>query len=632
MRRITTLIFYLILSLLVVACGGDTGFVGTNQPAAADPTDPTETVVSAITLLSSNPELKSGDLSGVTISAIVRDSGNLVLENKTVIFSANSGGLQVVSATTNAEGIATAQLTTGGDEASRIITVSAFSGEVTSTIDVSVTGTVITVAGQSSMVLTGANTLTLTLKDSLGAGIFNEDLTVTSSLAATLTETAVTANTGANTLTVTTDSSGQAQINVEPGVSGVNTVSVAGLGTFKTFPITVSSDVFALTMPGNASGEVDLGVQQQLQIQYEDNAGPIADNTPVTFVTTRGTLVGANPALTTGGLATINISSLNAGPATIQAYVASGPSTTIYAEFVATTAATIDVQASISTVSLGGGQATITATVRDAANNLVKNKRVNFSVQDITGGTLTVATDITDSNGQASTVYTSSATSGGTDGVTVTALVDDGSNVTNSVNLTVGNRALFITLGSGNEIFEPDETNYQKPFTVRVADASGVGVANETVTLKLIPERYFKGVYAWDPVAKWYITYSIDTTADCLNEDRNEDGIFDAAIDVDENGDGLLWPGTVATVSESPVVTNEAGEASFTVNYSQEFAQFVYVRLEATAQVGGTEAKNTSRFRLPVLAADVATETVAPPARDGLKSPFGTAASCGNAN
>ncbi len=632
MRKVIKFTYYLIIASLVVACGGDTGFVAGDQPANPDPTDPTETVVSSITLLSSNPELKSGDLTGVTISAIVRDAGNLVLEDKTVVFSTNSGGLQIIDAVTNSEGIATAKLTTGGDEANRTITVSAVSGDVSSTLDINVAGTVITVAGQSSMVLTGVNTLTLTLKDALGAGIFNEDLTITSSLSATLTETNNTANTAANSLTVTTDSSGQAQINVEPNVSGTHTINVTALGAVKEFPIVVSSDIFELTMPGNATGEIDLGVQQQIQIQYEDDNGPVADNTPVTFVTTRGTLVGTNPALTSGGLATISISSLNAGPATIQAYVANGPSTTFYAEFVATTAATIDVQSSVSTVSLGGGQATITATVRDASNNLVKNKRVNFSVQDITGGTLTVATDVTDSNGQASTVYTASATSSGTDAVTVTALVDDGSNVSNSVNLTVGNRALFITLGSGNEIFEPDETNYQKPFTVRVADASGVGVANETVTLKLIPERYYKGVYVWDAALKWYVVYSIDTTTECLNEDVNEDGIFDSSIDNDQNNDGILWPGTVATISQSPVVTNEQGEATFTVNYSQEFANFVYVRLEATAQVGGTEAKNTSRFRLPVLATDVNTENVQPPARDGLKSPFGVASNCGDPN
>ena len=624
MRKVAKVAFYLILVLLV-ACGGDTGFVGSDSSTTTgdtvDPTDPTTTVVANLTLLSSNPQLSTGDDSGVTITAIARDSGNLVLADKTVVFSANSGALQVIETVTNDEGIASAKLTTGGDEENRTIRVSALSGDVTSTLDVDVAGTAITVSGQSSMVLTATNTLTLTLKDSFGDGIFDEDLTVTSNFSPTLTDVAVPTNTSTSgTLTVTTDTSGQAQITLQPSSSGTHNVTVAALGATRTFVIAVTNDVFELSMPSNADAEVDLGTNETVQIRYEDNGGAVSGIT-VNFVTTRGGFGGssATTAVTNAsGIATVSISSQNAGPATIQAFVDNGPSTTVLAEFVATTTDTVEVQTNLSTVSLGGGQATITATVRDADNNLVKNKVVNFSLEDVTGGNLTNATDITDSNGQASTVYESASTASAKDGVVVTATVADGSGVTSDVTLTVGNRALFITLGTGNELFEPNETDYQKPFTVRVADSSGAGVANVQVSLSVIPEKYYKGYYEWSDVAElWGVIYHVDPTTECLNEDRNRNGIFDptAAIDpdVDQNNDGILWPGTVATVSQSVVTTNDAGEASFTLNYSQQYANFVQVTLEATANVSGTEAINSATFRLQVLADDIKDQAVSPP-------------------
>ena len=68
--------------------------------------------------------------------------------------------------------------------------------------------------------------------------------------------------------------------------------------------------------------------------------------------------------------------------------------------FVATTPASIDVQASPSTIQTNG-QSTIIAIVRDANNNLVEGQTVDFQLTDKTGGSISVASAVTDVQGQA---------------------------------------------------------------------------------------------------------------------------------------------------------------------------------------------------------------------------------------
>ena len=86
----------------------------------------------------------------------------------------------------------------------------------------------------------------------------------------------------------------------------------------------------------------------------------------------------------------------------------------------ATTPTSIDVQPSVFTLSTTQSS-TITAVVRDAAGNLVKNQTVTFTLNDVTGGTLSVGSAITDSQGRAQTVYTASNTTSANEGVQITA-------------------------------------------------------------------------------------------------------------------------------------------------------------------------------------------------------------------
>lgn len=585
------------LVMALTACGGGTGFIGNPTPADPDPDPGTvTTAASSMTLLASSPQLLSGDANGVTISALVKDDKNVLLKDETVTFSADSGELVVTQAKTDAGGVAMAKLTSDSDKTSRNITISATLGSVSKSLVVALSGTTITIAGQSSIVLNKSAVLTMTLKDSYGNGIEGETFTVSSANGNTLAST-----------TLITDSSGQASVTVTGVAAGTDTLTVSALGVSKTYLLAVSGDDFSITTPAADGAEVSLSPTSQTITARWFNNNTAQNGKVINFYATRGTLTGSS-ATTANGVASVAISSTNAGPSLITASVDGGPSTTRLIEFVATTPSSMDLQTNLSSVGIGGELATLTATVRDANNNLVKNKTVTFSLDDVTGGQLSVPSDITDSNGQAGTVYASSSSTSAKDGVKIRATVA-GTAVTDEVTLTVGKRALFITLGTGNVLGEPDDTNYSMPYTVRVADAAGVGVKDVSVSLSVIPKKYYKGYYVWTGAAHVPL-YSTS----CNNEDADNNGKFDVG-DTDENSDELIWPGNIATVSQGVVTTDSSGAANFTVDYSQEYAQFIQVSLEARANVGGTESLNSAVFLLPVIATDVNKLEISPPGR-----------------
>jgi len=113
---------------------------------------------------------------------------------------------------------------------------------------------------------------------------------------------------------------------------------------------------------------------------------------------------------------------------------------TVAADFIATDPTQIAVQASPSTVA-PTAQSTVTAVVRDPANNLVEGKTVTFQLTDVTGGTLSVGSAVTNSQGVAQTVYTAGSQTSAANGVIVAATVQGTSPpLTSSTALTVAGK------------------------------------------------------------------------------------------------------------------------------------------------------------------------------------------------
>jgi hypothetical protein len=396
------------------------------------------------------------------------------------------------------------------------------------------------------------------------------------------------------------------------------------LGLTSTQSVVVSSDSFRFTAPV-ASTEVPLNTAQAVTVTWTQNNAAVNGQT-VNFATTRGTLIPTTAVTNTSGQATVTVSSTNAGPAVISATAAAtgGPSAQIQIEFVATTPSSIDVQASPFTIA-PQEQSTITAIVRDALGNLVKGKAVDFTLQDVTGGSLSVASAITNSQGVAQTVYTASSQTSASNGVKVTGTVQ-GTTIAKTTSFTVAGRQVFISIGTGNEILEPDPATYSIPYVVIVTDANGKGVKNVALTLSVLSTQYMKGFRVLPATGPW----GTAITAICADEDVNRNGQLDLVGGVpgsgeDFNSSGKLEAGNIASVSPGAVTTGDDGSAKFNVIYPQQYAYYLRVLLTASTSVQGTETSRSDTFVLPGLAGDFSNRSAPPP---GPISSFGQSSTC----
>jgi hypothetical protein len=600
---------------MTVGCGEDS-FTGepTGTTSSTTPTQTTNPTtgasVATIQLLTSTPSLGSSPTDSVDISAIVKDTNNNLMSDIDVIFSSNGGDLTVTQSSTSATGVAAANLTTASDPSNRTITVTATAGNISNSIQVAVTGTEISISGATTLVLGDTTSLTIFVRDSDGQGLTGQILDVSAQ---------------ANNLsaaTVTTNSSGQATVDVTGVIGGQDTITVTGLGTSASFTIDVSGDQFTFSEP--AANDLDIGTTHTISVNWSQNATAQAGET-VYFSATRGTL-SANSAVTdASGDATITITSNNAGPSVITATTtATGPSASITREFVATTPQSLTIQADRTTVGPNGEQAALTAIVRDTDNNLVKNINIRFAIlQDNSGGSISNSTDVTDSQGRATTIYTSTSATTAKDGVQIRASVDGVDcgalpDQCDTVNLTVAQNELFVVLGTGNKISQYQEILYKYPYTVLVTDAGGNAVENTDVVITMIPTLYRTGYLSWsDTFSQWYMNVN-DT---CVNEDANLDGVLDTGEDINNNA--VLDPRNVASVAGT-VTTDAEGLAKLEIVYAKEYALWVDVQLTATAGVAGTESLDSVQFTLPVLVDDMKSEDSPP----SSTSPWGAASTC----
>jgi hypothetical protein len=588
-----------------------------------------------LTLLTDLPQIPSDGSKEATITAYVRDANNNLVTGQAVTFTATSGGLAVTRGTTDASGSAVATLNPFGDPTNRTITVTATAGSANATVTVSVIGTKLTLTGPATLVLgTPASTFTAALTNSAGNGIASQTITLTSALGNSITPASF-----------TTDATGSKTFTVNPTVSGSDTITATGEGLTTTLPVAVSNQNFAFTTPAANAATPNIAIGAPgttVVVTWLSGTTPQVNQT-VNFVATRGTPSTFAATTNAQGQASYTLTSTTAGPSLITAtgVVTTGtaPSTQTTVNFIATTPASLSLQPSPSTVPVQG-QSTLTATVRDAAGNLVANKLIDFTLTDTTGGSLSAGSVTTDSGGQAQVVYTAGTTTSANNGVSVKATVDSAMSVFGTTTLTVAGQTVFLDLGTGNTIVALDQTQYSLPYSVRAHDQAGHGVNNVTVSFQVISLGYMKGVQVygaiipnvWDPVpthtpandANGYQLLGLDG---CVTEDTQHDGILAHANDY--NGDGKIWPGTVVNTDVLNALTGTDGYATVNLIYAKDHAKWVAVRLLATATVSGTETTTSRDFWLPGLSADYTSQSQQPP---GYFSPYGAATACSSPN
>jgi hypothetical protein len=648
MRKIGTLAALAVLAL--TSCGGNKN--GSSVATIPSTTPTGGATVASVVVLAGASTIPSDNSSTVDVTAYVRDASNKFLKDIPVAFGVSSGGYTLTSTTvggvagvTDANGTVKATVSTLNDPTNRTITITASVGSIASTATVNVVGTVLTVQGPTSLTAGQIQAYTVTLNDSGAKGISGKTITVTAPSNATVSAT-----------TLTTDNQGRATFNVTGGTGGTGTLTVAGLGLTSTATITVAGDALTFSTPA-ANSLIALKTAQTFTVVWSTNGVPVVGQ-PVNFATTRGcinppgatcitavgpppTLVSSTAAVTTNGSgqASVSVLSDNAGGATITATLANGTVASRLVQFVAVTAASIDVQPSVFTVA-PNEQSTISAVVRDAQNNLVANKTVVFNLTDVTGGTLSVASALTDLQGRAQTVYTAGTVASAKDGVSITASVQGASPaVTKTVALTVAGRQVFIAIGTGNQISEPNTAQYKKDYTVIVTDSTGAGVKGVPLSMSVLSQRYFKGVRkAAAGATSWATCYTIpqalasciigtppsaSVTLGCADEDFNRNGVLDAGED--QNNSAKIEAGNIAAVAPSAISTDDNGFALVSVYYPQEYAYYLQVTLQAQAQVQGTAFSASSTFLLEGLAADFNDLSSSPP---GPVSPFGKSNTC----
>ena len=596
----------------------------------------------SLDLFGSSTQLASSGSDEIELIALVKDVNNVLLEGINVIFSVNSEAtIQLENSgnvgVTGADGIARAFLNTQNKPENRTITVTATASGLAEpkTLDVRVVGTGISVNAPPSVILGSEAELTIFLSDSDGKGIANKTVQISSengnlfynfdSPPKLVTE-------------LVTDGEGQATVTYSANNSGIDVITATGLNA-QGVPgnISVQQDQFSFTIV--ASDDINLGELSTLELTWLKENSPLF-NGAITLTTTRGTLNTSSVTTDADGKASFQISSANAGRAVVSAQGKDTNDNIVNAsavvEFIATDVNNIILSASPSSIGPSGQKSTITAVLRDADGNLVKGKTVNFNVDDVSNGEISPASAVTDSNGLASTVYTSVNITT-ENGITISATEPD-SGIDATVNLTVSNRAQFISIGTGNLIESPDETSYLKKFTVFVTDANSNPVSNVELTVtgtpvkftellepnaeqgdpnyQIIRPAFYKGYWAAFPNIQEFEYWVAVRTIGCANEDFDSDGIEDPNEDI--NGDGGLTPVNIVSI-DGDIVTDENGQAIIELRYAKTFAAWGEIKITASTPVSGSESQASQFFTLSASAEDLLLDTTPP-----NTNPFGT--------
>lgn len=586
------------------------------------------TAVPTLTLTTDKGTLPSAGIAGneVVVTALVRDANNTVMPGVTVSLSTDSGSLTLGTRVTDANGVVTEKLGTGGDPTTRSIRVTASvpGANPVSTL-VAVSGNRLTVNTISTVNVGSTTDVTVKLVDSAGNALGNRPVTFSSN---------------ANSLTVKgggaalTDAGGQLVLSYVAGGGAADVLTVRSMGEIASAGLTINSSAFAvrvLNSVGNVISSAAIGGCQQVAVTSAPGA-------TVSISTSRGTVYSdaacSVPQLgalsLTSGAASAYLNATGPGVATLIAS-AGGQTTQTQLEFVApvTSQATITLQAdpavvAANTAGSSSQQATLRAIVRDgtAQNNLVKNAAVVFSIiADPSGGALTQPSEVlTGADGSATTSFIAGTAATATDGVQIRAQLKDVPATTAIARLTVAQKSLFISAGTGNTIGTPTPATYQSDYVVIVSDAAGNAVPGVNVTASVLPAAYYKGFLGYTAPGPWA---PVSSTR-CANEDANHNGILDAGEDI--NGDGTLQPGIPVTVTPS-ATTDASGRAVVSLVYPRDRVNWLDVNLTIRGQASGTESRYTSLVHLMGLSTDYSTQNVTPP---GQTSPYGVTTECSN--
>ena len=352
------------------------------------------------------------------VLATVTDAQGNYVPNTSVSFTADNGATVVTAAvTTDDQGLASTTLTN----------VKAGITKVTATVNGHSQTVDTTFVADSSTATIASGNLTVSVNNAKANGTDSNAVQakVTDATGNPVPNTAVsfTADNGATVVTasVTTDNQGLATTTLTNVQTGITKVTATANGHSQTVDTTFVADSSTATI---VSGDLTVTVDNatadgvatdKVQAKVTDANGNLVPNVSVSFTADNGATVTTATAMTDAqGLATTTLTNITAGITKVTA-TANGQSQTVNATFVAdiTTAAVNTVTLNDSTtnkIANGTDSFTYTAIVKDAHGNLVSNATVNWSEDQGNAVTLQAASSVTDANGKATMVLTSTTT------------------------------------------------------------------------------------------------------------------------------------------------------------------------------------------------------------------------------
>lgn len=614
--------FFVTIALGLAGCGEIDSGDDSETPQTGNGSGETSgnTAVASLGVNADKQSVQTDGNDFATLSIRVLDGNNAALEGAEVALSTTAGALSNSVVTTDENGRASATFDAGLETANQVTTITASAGSVVDTVPITILGTTVDLtASQSSVLLNAANEseLTITVRDGAGNGVGGQKVTLTTTLG-TLTEENNLANSG-NTIEVATPSSGIAKVLFRGGSTpGTANISLSGPAGEESIQINVTSSQFELTDIAQGS-LVQPSQTDVLKLTWLDQAGTPVSGRDVTFSTNIGVFTPSGQAsevVTTdaNGQATATFLAGTTGTANVSVTGTSAQgdpfSDQISITVQSANVSRIDLQAFPSVVSpdvgAGPGTATLSATVRDAGNNGVKGVTVSFNIANGPGGgeSLSPNTAVTNEAGIATSTFSAGGLTSAQNGVTITASVVSTPTVNDSANLTIGQQAARIVLGTTNKIsvytVNGLEIGYALPYTLVVTDTNGNPIPNQVVNLGLYPLEFYTGGYD-DPTDE--STQNIVSTFG--NEDANRNGILDVGEDGSTSypANGRLDPGNVASIPLS-VTTDENGFAAFTVNYPKSYGNWVKVEIRASTRVSGSESVDVLTDMLSVMQND----------------------------
>ncbi len=635
LRRFAAGVAIGVMTVVLVGCGGGAGAggqgagqlvaEGTGGPTPELPGDAgastsTESSARLIQLVTRNSStLPTDGRTPVELEAYVMDKNNVALPDQVVTFVAidaiSPAGVRLQmtdGGKTDATGRASATLLLSGNPTNRAVTVAAKVGELSSPlIAISVTGTSLTISGPSAITQGGRADYTISLRDSGGSPVASQTVAITSK-----------SGNAISPATLTTSSSGQGTVQVSGAIAGPDTLTVSGAGASASLSLDVSDR--SLAFAAGSAARLPIGpIGGSFVINYFELGG-VPAGTWANLATTRGKIMPTDIDISSGSAA-FSVSSQQAGLAKLTA-VAGNVTTTWPVMFYATTPSLVDLQSSPQIIAANVGDSTdqrsaLYVTVRDASGNPVPGRRIALTTaQDPSGGVIDPPVVVTDASGRAQSSFIAGSNVTAPNAVVVVARDMNASPLLESspASLTVSGRELFVRVNTGNKVeSEPADTPpvYRKRFAVIVTDSAGNGVSAVSIQAKLIFIAYSEGEWVWPQGGlQWEHT---GRTVYPSEDGPGFDGVCTAGED--DNGDGYLTPGNVASVSGA-AATGADGIAELVVTYPKGFATWVEVILEVTGRSAGTESQAAQRFWLPVAADDLRNAAVPPPG--GGTSPF----------